>query len=156
MPNYYTPSLTWGVKIYIHSEICHRNMSPMLTPIKNICCDLNTLSCYNMMISYSIIITWIMINWIKKGNIVISRVYIFISLFICTLKSEQPKGNTGVDKKSAHPLLLSISKQGYCTVISLGGTFTHCDWDAHGLRNHRPSDWRRWITSIASISVKKN
>ncbi len=23
----------------------------------------------------------------------------------------------------------------------------HCDWKAHGLRNHRPADWRRWITS---------
>ncbi len=30
----------------------------------------------------------------------------------------------------------------------------HCDWKAHCLRNHRPEDWRRWITSIASISVK--
>ncbi len=32
------------------------------------------------------------------------------------------KGNTGSDKKSAHPLLINTSKQGHCTVIFLGGT----------------------------------
>ncbi len=31
----------------------------------------------------------------------------------------------------------------------------HCDWYARSLRNHRPADWRRWITSIASISVRE-
>ncbi len=42
------------------------------------------------------------------------------------------------------------------TVFNLGlSQNIHCDWYAHSLRNHRPADWRRWITSIASISVKK-
>ncbi len=38
---------------------------------------------------------------------------------------------------------------------SRGGGSIVIDWYAHSLRNHRPADWRRWITSIASISVKK-
>ena len=31
----------------------------------------------------------------------------------------------------------------------------HCNWNAHSLRMLWPSEWRRWITSTASISLKK-
>ncbi len=35
-----------------------------------------------------------------------------------------PKCNTGLDRKSAHPLLFNTRKQGHCTATSPGGTFT--------------------------------
>ncbi len=44
---------------------------------------------------------------------------------------------------------------GWTTAWYIHVSLMHCDWNAHGLRNHRPADWRRWITSIPSISVKE-
>ncbi len=62
-------------------------------------------------------------------------------------------------QKASWPGALSRTVSALCMFITCScfhpGQGIHCDWKAHGLRNHRPADWRRWITSIASILVKK-
>lgn len=39
------------------------------------------------------------------------------------------KGNTALDMKSAHPLLLDTRKPGYCITVPPGGTYSDYDYD---------------------------